>query len=61
MREIRTLRAKRRGLETELWQAGLRRGLERDRIGHRKPVATAPVLDPTVGSLTERKPSLSAR
>ena len=47
MREIRTLRARRRGLETELRQAGLRRGFERDRESHRKPVATAPVLDPT--------------
>jgi hypothetical protein len=47
VREIRTLRARRRGLETELRQAGLRRGFERDRESHRKPVATAPVLDPT--------------
>jgi hypothetical protein len=35
------------GWETESWQAGLRRCHERDASSHRKPKATAPVLDST--------------
>jgi hypothetical protein len=37
------------GWETESWQAGLRRCHERDASSHRKPKATAPVLDSTGG------------
>ena len=42
------------GWETESWQAGLRRCHERDASSHRKPKATAPVLDSTGGSLAEK-------
>ena len=50
MREIRTLRAIGRGLETGPWQAGLRRRPERGGYRHRKPTGTAPALDPTTGA-----------
>jgi hypothetical protein len=36
------------GWETESWQTGLRRCHERDASSHRKPNATAPVLDSTI-------------
>jgi hypothetical protein len=47
VREIRTLRARRRELETDSWQAGLRRCSRKGRHSHRKPKGTAPALDPT--------------
>lgn len=53
MREIRTLRAMWRALETELRQ--LLNGHEEGNLGYkprRSLRATAPVLDPTSGSLT---------
>ena len=50
MREIRTLRARRRGLETDSWQAGLRRCSRKGSYCHRKPKGTAPALDPTAST-----------
>ena len=36
-----------RGWETESWQVGLRRCIERDANSHRKPETTAPIFDST--------------
>ena len=36
-----------RGWETESWQVGLRRRIERDANSHRKPKTTAPIFDST--------------
>ena len=44
-----------RGWETESWQVGLRRRIERDVNSHRKPKITAPIFDSTLAA----NPSLS--
>ena len=44
-----------RGWETKSRQAGLRRRLERDAMGHREPKATAPVLDSTISVTSKQR------